>query len=264
MNSRPSFFSMIPPVVKNLIIINFILWLACELVPVILAQSGISFDLRDYLGMHYWASQKFNPLQLITYIFMHGGFTHVLFNMFTLFIFGCMLENYWGSKRFLFYYLFAGFGAGIVQQIFWAIDVQPLINHINEAINAGTVEPLLSHQIELSKYFRINNLESFDISTIVSMKTMLQDGLLTVGASGSVFGILLAYGWMFPENKVMLLFIPIPIPARIFVTLYAVAELFLGVARMPGDNVAHFAHLGGVLFGALLILYWKKKEKRSK
>ena len=246
---RPSLWNSIPPITKNLIIINFILWFAT----VVFQRFGI--DLYDILGMHYWASGKFNPAQMITYMFMHGGFQHIFFNMFALFMFGGTLERFWGGKRFLTYYLITGIGAGIIQQLAWMIEFQPLIMAMNEAIAAGSSEPLLPYQEILGRY-----LGGFSMS-VFEIKSMFYNSLLTVGASGSVFGILLAFGWLFPQARLMLLFLPIPIPARIFVAGYALIELFLGVANFTGDSVAHFAHLGGMLFGVILILFWRKKGK---
>ena len=259
-NFRSSFLDSIPPVVKNLLAINIILWLATLVLPGLFLRWGVRLDLTDILGMHYWASEKFNPAQLVTYMFMHGGFNHMFFNMFALFMFGGALENVWGARRFLFYYLITGLGAGIIQQLFWTIDFQGLVNAMNDAIAANSGQALLAHEAELSKIFRFSNLQAFDASAIIDMKRMLVDLPVTVGASGAVFGILLAFGWLFPEARLMLIFFPVPIKARLFVLLYGVLELFLGVANFSGDNVAHFAHLGGMLFGALLILFWKKKK----
>lgn len=231
-----NFLNSIPPIVKNLIGINIVLWLASLVLPGIFARSGIQFDLTDILGMHYWAASKFNPAQLVTYMFMHGGFEHLLFNMFALYMFGAVLEQFWGAKRFLIYYIITGIGAGIVQQLFWTVEYHSAIAAINEAI---TNYPLQA--IEL-----------------IEQKRAFLNMPITVGASGSVFGLLLAFGWLFPETRLLLLFFPVPIKARIFVLIYGVAELFLGVAQFSGDSVAHFAHLGGMLFGAILILTWKK------
>jgi membrane associated rhomboid family serine protease len=231
-----NFLNSIPPIVKNLIGINIVLWLASLVLPGIFARSGIQFDLTDILGMHYWAASKFNPAQLVTYMFMHGGFEHLLFNMFALYMFGAVLEQFWGAKRFLIYYIITGIGAGIVQQLFWTVEYHSAIAAINEAI---TNYPLQA--IEL-----------------IEQKRAFLNMPITVGASGSVFGLLLAFGWLFPETRLLLLFFPVPIKARIFVLIYGVAELFLGVAQFSGDSVANFAHLGGMLFGAILILTWKK------
>ena len=129
-----NFLNSIPSIVKNLIGINIVLWLATLVLPGIFARSGIPFDLTDILGMHYWASSKFNPAQLITYMFMHGGFEHLLFNMFALYMFGAVLEQFWGAKRFLIYYIITGMGAGIVQQLFWTMEYHSTIAAINEAI----------------------------------------------------------------------------------------------------------------------------------
>ena len=131
---------------------------------------------------------------------------------------------------------------------------------MNEAISANSGELLLGYQSELSKYFSFSNLRAFDAAALVDLKRMFLDLPITVGASGSVFGLLLAFGWLFPEARLMLIFFPVPIKARIFVAMYGVLELFLGVANFSGDNVAHFAHLGGMLFGVILILIWKKKK----
>ncbi|MHB9142403.1 MAG: rhomboid family intramembrane serine protease [Paludibacter sp.] len=237
-NYRSSFLSSIPPVVKNIIAINVILWLATIVLPGFMNRLGISIDLTDILGMHYWASTKFNPAQLITYMFMHGGFTHILFNMFALYMFGGVLENLWGPKRFLFYYLVTGIGAGLVQQVFWTIEYHSALTAISNAIASNAI----------------------NAPELILQKQAFQNMLITIGASGSVFGLLLAFGWLFPEAKLMIFPLPIPIKARIFVALYGVVELFMGVAQFSGDSIAHFAHLGGMLFGAILILWWKKKN----
>lgn len=261
-NYRPSFLDSIPPVVKNLIAINIVLWLASVVTPGIFIKWGLNVDLTDILGLHYWESSKFNPAQLITYAFMHGGIGHIFFNMFALYMFGGVLEQLWGTKRFLFYYLLTGVGAGLVQELFWTVQFHSVISALNEAINANSGEVLLRYQDVLSHYFRLENLGSFNAPAIIEMKQMFLNSpsFITIGASGSVFGLLLAFGWLFPEVRLMMLFIPIPIKARVFVLIYGVAELFLGAAQFSGDNVAHFAHLGGMLFGAILILIWKKKK----
>jgi len=256
-----NFLNSIPPVVKNLIGINLILWLATIVLPGFFSHWGLKVDLTDILGMHYWASAKFNPAQLITYMFMHGSFEHIFFNMFALYMFGGILEHVWGTKRFLFYYLITGVGAGLIQQLFWTVEYQPLVSALNEAISSNSGEILLPFQHTLNQYFSMSNLESFNTPALIEMKRMFVDLPVTIGASGSVFGLLLAFGWLFPEQRLFLMFIPVPIKARIFVLLYGVVELFLGVAQFSGDSVAHFAHLGGMLFGAILILIWKRNNR---
>jgi len=229
-----------PPVVKNLIAINVVLFIADFVLPGIFNKWGLHVDLTDILGLHYWESSKFNPAQLITYAFMHGNIGHIFFNMFALYMFGGILEQMWGTKRFLFYYLVTGVGAGLIQELFWTVEFHSAILAINNAISADVL----------------------NAPALIASKKLFLDSpsFITIGASGSVFGLLLAFGWLFPEVKLMLLFFPVPIKARIFVLIYGVAELFLGVAQFSGDNIAHFAHLGGMLFGAVLILIWKKKK----
>lgn len=237
---RPSFLSSIPPVVKNLIGVNIVLFLASIVLPTVFNRFGLNVDLNDILGMHYWESSKFNPAQLVTYAFMHGGFTHIFFNMFALYMFGGILEHVWGTKRFLLYYLVTAVGAGIIQQIFWTVEFHSALTAINHAISS----------------------DALNAPSLIEQKRLFLDSpnFITIGASGSVFGLLLAFGWLFPEERLFLMFIPVPIKARIFVFIYGVVELFQGVANFSGDNVAHFAHLGGMLFGAILILIWKKKK----
>lgn len=255
-----SFLNSIPAVVKNLIAINLILWLATELTPDIFNRWGLEANLTDILGMHYWASEKFNVSQLFTYMFMHGGFGHVFFNMFSLYMFGGVLENFWGPKKFLIYYLVTGIGAGIIQQLFWTVEFSQLTTALNEAVLNRSGEGLLPYQSVLERYFQLGNLESFPVKELIELKRLFLNIPVTVGASGAIFGILLAFGWLFPDVKLMMLFFPVPIKARLFVIIYGVIELFFGVAQFSGDSIAHFAHLGGMIFGILLLLLWKKKK----
>lgn len=257
-----NFLNSIPPVVKNLLAINIILWLLTLVSPNFFARWGVNINLTDILGMHYWGSEKFNPAQLLTYIFMHSttDYMHIFFNMFAVYMFGSALENIWGARRFLFYYLLTGVGAGIIQQLFWTVEFHSLLNTMNQAISANSGGLLLGYQSELSNYLTFSDLRAFDAAGVFKLKQMFLSSPITVGASGSVFGLLLAFGWLFPEARLMMIFFPIPIKARLFVAMYGVGELFLGVAKFSGDNVAHFAHLGGMLFGMILILIWKKKK----
>lgn len=250
----------LPPVVKNILIINVILYIATLMLPTILRRWGIEIQLEDVLGMHYFGSGKFNMLQMISYMFMHGSISHIFFNMFAVYMFGPIFEQVWGGKKFLFYYMVTGIGAGLVQQLFWYVELGDVFRAMNEALSSGSSEVLVPFTEKLSHYFRFTgNLAQMPVTEILQMKNSLADGLITIGASGAVFGLLLAFGWLFPEQKLFLIFFPVPIKARWFVAGYAVVELFMGVASFSGDSVAHFAHLGGMLFGILLILYWKKK-----
>ncbi len=251
----------ITPVVKNIIIINILLFLSAWILPSFLAKFGVLYDFSDKLGLHYVGAEKFSVLQMFTYMFMHGNIPHLFFNMFALFMFGQILEQVWGSHKFLFYYLLAGLGAGFVQQLFWYIDFNSLFSAINQAIGNNDINLLLPYGEKLSHYFTIPNFQLLQAGDLMLMKTELANALVTIGASGSVFGLLLAFGWLFPEERLYLMFIPIPIKARYFVVGYAVVELFLGVARFTGDQIAHFAHLGGMLFGLVAMLYWKKQGR---
>lgn len=211
--------------------------------------------INDFLGLHYWASEKFNFAQLFTYMFLHGGFSHLFFNMFAVFMFGVIIERVWGSRRFLLFYIVSGVGAALVQESVWTYEFQPVLS----ALNSGEIAELIEVEGALRRFFTFPNIEQIRPFHMVEMYNSLANSPLTVGASGAVFGILLAFGWLFPETRLYMLFIPVPIKARVFVAIYAVAELFLGVANFSGDSIAHFAHLGGMIFGAILILYWKKK-----
>ncbi|MDR3326534.1 MAG: rhomboid family intramembrane serine protease [Prevotellaceae bacterium] len=245
MNNRQSFFSNIPPVVLNLLIINTICLFADWFL-----SNKFEIGLNGIFGLHFFMSDEFRFFQPITYMFMHGGFTHLFFNMFAVYMFGQVFEMVWGGWKFLLYYFVAGIGAAFVQEVVWYIDYGSIINHID---------------YQLLEHIKENGRQALEdgknYTDLYAGRLNLLLNIPTVGASGAVFGILLAFGWMFPQEKLMLIFLPVPIPARIFVILYAVAELFFGVANFSGDNVAHFAHLGGLIFGLLLILWWKKQKK---
>ncbi len=237
----------IPTVVKNLLIINVLMLLATY------AAGNSGIDLGNILGLHHWSSELFRPHQMITYMFMHGGFQHLLFNMFALWMFGRVLEQVWGPKRFLIYYMITGIGAGLIQLIVTEIRLISL----RDALSPEALEYAVVHGLELMNGANgpanfINN-EDF-VETILMMNTT------TVGASGAVFGILLAFGMLFPNTQLMLLIPPIPIKAKYFVIFYGLFELYAGLSNNPADNVAHFAHLGGMLFGYILIKMWKKNS----
>jgi len=233
-------FRNIPPVVKNLLIINCLFLFASMLL------KGKGIDLDEYLGLHYWKSPGFYPHQLITYMFMHGGFMHLLFNMFALWMFGRVLEGVWGSKRFLIYYMVTGIGAGVIQLLVAHFRLMPMLSEISQE----DMNEILTKGYDLIQSGRNWVGEAGVVNGLING--------VTVGASGAVFGILLAFGMLFPNTELMLLFPPIPIKAKWFVIGYGALELYSGFANNPMDNVAHFAHLGGMLFGFILIQYWKK------
>lgn len=242
-NYRP--IQGIPPVVQNLLIINGLLLLG------MFALDRMSIDLTDYLGLFFPGSKWFLPYQFITSMFMHADFSHLFFNMFALFMFGKILETVWGGKRFLIYYMITGVGAVLIHSLVNYIQAYPILQNISEqelslVINEG------KEALMMGKNFVNPDLAQLNLIYNVPV----------VGASGAVFGILLAFGMLFPNTELMLLIPPMPIKAKYFVIGYGVFELFFGVANFQGDNVAHFAHLGGMLFGFILLKYWKQDRNR--
>lgn len=218
----------LPPVTKNLLIINVLCFFGYQ----VAKRYGI--DLNDTLGLHFFLASDFNLAQLVTYMFMHANLQHIFFNMFAVWMFGRTLEQVLGPKRFLMYYMVCGIGAGLVQE---------LVQYIQ-------------YVMELSHYDGVNTgLGVIPMAEFLNMMT-------TVGASGAVYGILLAFGMLFPESKMFVFPIPFPIKAKFFVIGYAVIELFAGFGS-SGDGIAHFAHLGGMIFGFLLIMYWRKKNRNN-
>jgi membrane associated rhomboid family serine protease len=246
--SSSGFMSSVPVVTKNLIIINALIWTASF----VLLRFNIRLD--EILGLHYIGSKAFNLSQIITYMFIHDPMNpaHVFFNMFGVFMFGRILEQVWGPKRFLIFYMVTGIGAAIVQQITWYIDLKPFLDAVHNFPANGYVPAL-------SKYLNVQENTVIPYDMLVSAKEMVLNQMVTVGASGAVFGILLGFGMLFPNAPLFLMFIPIPIKAKYMVVGYGLIELFTGVANFSGDNVAHFAHLGGMIFGYFLIRYWKNK-----
>jgi membrane associated rhomboid family serine protease len=238
-NFRPS-INTIPPVVKNLIIINVLMLAATY----ILQLKGI--DLTNILGLHYIESPDFRPYQLVTHMFMHGGFMHLAFNMFALWMFGRVLESVWGPKRFFIYYFVTGLGAAALHT---------LVNYLQFHYLAGKMNPDVVQMVINTP----NMLSSDELNSQILKLAGIFYGP-TVGASGAVFGILLGFGMLFPNTELMLLFPPIPIKAKYFVAGYGAIELFSGITGM-GANIAHFAHLGGMLFGFFLIRYWNRNTK---
>lgn len=233
----PTGFSFLPVVVKNLLIINGIMFLA----DIALARFGV--NLSEILGLHFFMSSSFRPWQLVTYMFMHANFSHLFFNMFALWMFGNTLENIWGAKRFLIYYLLCGLGAALIQEGVQFIQMQFYSEQVLDYVSAYGADVLKEG----------NNYAD---SALASANLLFN--IPTVGASGAIYGLLLAFGMMFPNSMIYLYFL-VPIKAKWFVIGYAVIELLNGLGA--GDNVAHFAHLGGMLVGLIIILIWKKKGR---
>ena len=244
MNGYGRGFFGLPPVVKNIIMINVLLLLAYYAV-----KSVFSIDLNSILGLYFPKSESFKPVQILTHMFMHGGIWHLFFNMYALYIFGQVLENVWGPKRFLIFYMVCGLGAALVHESVIAFEYSKLIN----AINPDQLQLVLN---EGAAY--LNEGKVFTNPTMQNLQLLLNTP--TVGASGAIFGVLLAFGVLFPNTQLMLLIPPIPIKAKYFVLGYGAIELYLAFAQ-PGSNIAHAAHLGGMLFGYILIRYWRKTTK---
>ncbi|MEP7258696.1 MAG: rhomboid family intramembrane serine protease [Flavitalea sp.] len=235
---RMSNFQAIPPVIKNLVIINALVFFAQSIFggngP--FAGSFGANGIENLFALHDVHSVFFKPHQLITHMFMHGSITHLLFNMLALWMFGSMLENLWGSKRFLIFYMACGLGAAFLHLGVLYMEMKPVIEVFRQ-LPASQQEELL-----YSETFKVNTA--------------------TVGASGAVFGCLAAFGYLFPNSLIYVYFF-LPIKAKWFVIIYAAMELWLGVNNSAGDNVAHWAHLGGALVGFLLVLYWNKANRRN-
>ena len=215
------FFTSLPPVIKNLLIINAVMLL-------------VTFLAEDFMyrtfSLFFFESEFFKPYQFVTHMFMHGGVFHLFFNMYSLVIFGVVLEHVWGSQKFFLYYMVTGLGAAALHSLVLWIDYSSQV----AAFEAGNQYALENIRVLLSTP--------------------------TVGASGAVYGVLLAYGMLFPNNVLQLIFPPIALKAKWFVLIFGALELWLGISN-TGGNIAHFAHLGGMLFGFILIKYWKKNNR---
>ena len=266
----PAGFTLLPPVVKNLLIINGLFFLATNSF-----QSAFGIDLTNILGLHYFGSDLYRPYQFVTYMFLHANFSHVLYNMFALWMFGYLIENVWGSRRFLTYYMITGIGAAIVQTFVNWID----ISSVQSALDAYSKSPSLDGFVGFIKHnfpqyydgqSTVRNLIDhwgltphstafIDQSKDYAMQLLkFKMDVPTIGASGAVYGILLAFGMLFPNMLVFIYFL-FPIKAKWIVIIYGAIELFSGISNNSSDNVAHFAHLGGMIFGFFLIIYWRKK-----
>ncbi|MBD5295245.1 MAG: rhomboid family intramembrane serine protease [Bacteroides sp.] len=241
-NTRmPAWLEQIPPVTRNLLIINVLIWL------VEFCSGRFGETLINTLGLHFWGADKFNPVQILTYMFLHDNHTilHIAFNMFTLWMFGRILERVWGSRRFIVFYFVCGIGAALVQECVWQMTWhQEYIDGI-AALNGLTPEAMADAVARNQSYFQ-SGLEG------------MKNALVTVGASGAIFGLLLGFAFVFPDMPMYLFFIPVPIKAKYMVIGYGIMEFFLGVSGRQA-SVAHFAHLGGLIFGLILLLYWRHK-----
>ncbi|MCB0653829.1 MAG: rhomboid family intramembrane serine protease [Saprospiraceae bacterium] len=236
----------ITDVVKNLLIINILMFVGSN----VLTSSEI-FDANRMLALYYPNSPLFQPYQIVTHFFMHGGFTHILFNMFALVMFGSPLEALWGGKKFLFFYFFSALGA---------VALSFGIHYFEYAHFLSQLTPEQIQLFAKEGYDALSKGYNYENGSLaeLNLKYYSYNYVPMVGASGAIFGLLLAFGMKFPNVELMLIFLPIPIKAKYFIPILMVFELTLGIAQFSWDNIAHFAHLGGALFGFLLILYWRK------
>ncbi len=231
-------FANLPPVVKNLLIINVLCFL-----PSLFYSHGFAnpnFDpVATSFGVYYFDSPLFKPWQLVTYMFLHGGWAHILFNMFALYSFGTAIEYIMGSKRFFNFYFICGFGAIALQMLVQAIEVHGIIGHFTIPPNFSVADPSIIEKLR---------------------------GIYTtpmVGASGAIFGLLIAFGMIYPNAELMIMFIPVPVKAKYIIPVYVLLELSLGVAQFSGDSVAHFAHLGGAIIGFILVKVWHLQGSKN-
>jgi membrane associated rhomboid family serine protease len=228
---RASRFEILPPVIKNLIIINGLMFLAQVTV-----KNTPWGDLYDIFALHTWQSPLFQPWQFVTHMFMHGDFGHLFFNMIALWMFGSVLENVWGPKRFLTFYFICGLGAALCHMIYLYFQYEELIQLYNS--------------------FTVHEKEYYEAAFNESMNAW------TVGASGAVYGCLVAFGYLFPNTHIYFMLM-IPLKAKWLVTIYIIVEVLSTFQNSAGDNVAHLAHLGGALFGFLMVYTWNKRNRRT-
>jgi len=268
---RPTGFFFLPLVIKNLIIINGIIFFASYII-----KELFDYDLAEFLSLHHWSSDDFQIYQVITHMFMHEDFEHVLFNMVGLWIFGAALEKLWNGKRFLNYYLLTGIGAAVFHMAVVTFQIADLETRVAAfsldptpakydkimRSELGNHNKIVEYLDEISsRWYEVIDAGVSESYFIQRSENELADLVLrkrngsTKGASGAVYGILLGFGMMFP-NLIMFL---IPIKAKYFVMIYGAIALLSGLKDNPDDNVAHFAHLGGMVVGFIILKYWKPK-----
>jgi membrane associated rhomboid family serine protease len=216
----------IPPVLGTIILINVVVFIAQNAVPAV----------TEWGALHYWTSTLFKPHQIVTMMFLHGGFSHILFNMFALFIFGSQLENFWGSKRFFNFYMICGIAASIIT--------------------------LLSVPFSASMFLR--NLQDADQYSSLQVIEAYEQNYAALGASGAIMGVMAAYAYLFPNTEMYMMFIPVPIKAKYLVPGFIAIDLFGGLGYgLKGDNVAHWAHIGGALAGLIIVIIWNKTNRKN-
>ena len=259
-------FNILPPGVKNLLIINILAFFATF----VFLKTGQA-DLTELFGLHFPGATNFHVWQFVTYMFMHANFSHIFFNMFALWMFGAAVENTWGTKRFLIYYFITGLGAALVHYLITFFQIHPMLTLLNQFLDSPSLETY-RYLAENAKDIRFHDMLSNNlmvlqqnpgsldeiVSITANAKAQYLDSFNIIGASGAVYGVLLAFGMLFPNDYIYLYFM-LPIKAKWFVIIYGVIELVTGLST--SDGVAHFAHLGGMLFGIVVILLWRRNER---
>ena len=229
----------IPETIKQLIIINVIFYFGSQFI------GNLGYDI---LALHYYENEKFLISQFITHMFMHGSPSHILFNMFGLWMFGSPLEQMWGRQKFLFFYISCGLGAALLQTLVYYSQIQNLYQVI-ELNNLSLSDPQLI----------LNFMSERDYSNAITAFNSVM-----VGASGAIYGVLVAFAFSFPNSKLMLLFLPFPIKAKFFVPLLILIDLFFGISSFSVGPIAHFAHVGGAIIGLIMVLYWRKNQFKDR
>ncbi len=259
-------FNILPPGVKNLLIINILAFFATF----VFLKTGRA-DLTELFGLHFPGATNFHVWQFVTYMFMHANFSHIFFNMFALWMFGAAVENTWGTKRFLIYYFITGLGAALVHYLITFFQIHPMLTLLNQFLDSPSLETY-RYLAENAKDIRFHDMLSNNLMVLqqnpgsldeivnitANAKAQYLDSFNIIGASGAVYGVLLAFGMLFPNDYIYLYFM-LPIKAKWFVIIYGVIELVTGLST--SDGVAHFAHLGGMLFGIVVILLWRRNER---
>lgn len=259
-------FNILPPGVKNLLIINILAFFATF----VFLKTGRA-DLTELFGLHFPGATNFHVWQFVTYMFMHANFSHIFFNMFALWMFGAAVENTWGTKRFLIYYFITGLGAALVHYLITFFQIHPMLTLLNQFLDSPSLETY-RYLAENAKDIRFHDMLSNNLMVLqqnpgsldeivnitANAKAQYLDSFNIIGASGAVYGVLLAFGMLFPNDYIYVYFM-LPIKAKWFVIIYGVIELVTGLST--SDGVAHFAHLGGMLFGIVVILLWRRNER---
>ena len=276
---RPSRFEILPTIIKNLLIINGLVFLAQNTIG---KSPAIAAQLDDLFALHAWQSSLFRPWQLVTHMFMHGGFWHIVGNMFALWMFGSILENLWGSKRFLIFYFICGLGAAFIHLLFLSYELTPMMHDYASIVSRhsnGSAAALTDAIMQFGRRYELQfaadpNLVSFinanpgDTGIANQLFRVVTDyyekniDMATIGASGAVFGVLAAFVYLFPYTYIYLYFL-VPIKAKWLGLIYFGYEVFYAFENSAGDNVARWAHIGGAIVGLLMVMTWNKTNKKT-